>query len=39
MRILVADDEPHVTHALRFLFEKRGYEVVWPIMEKQRWPW
>ena len=28
MKILVADDEPHITHMLRFLFEKRGHEVV-----------
>jgi DNA-binding response OmpR family regulator len=28
MKILIADDEPHITHMLRFLFEKRGHDVV-----------
>lgn len=28
MKILVVDDEPHITHMLRFLFEKRGHVVV-----------
>ena len=27
MKILVVDDEPHITHMLRFLFEKRGHQV------------
>lgn len=27
MKILVVDDEPHITHMLRFLFEKRGHVV------------
>lgn len=28
MRILVVDDEPHIVHMLRFLFEKRGHDVL-----------
>ena len=28
MKILVVDDEPHIRHMLRFLFEKRGHEVM-----------
>jgi DNA-binding response OmpR family regulator len=27
MRILIVDDEPHITRALTILFEKTGYEV------------
>ena len=27
MKILVVDDEPHIRHMLRFLFERRGHEV------------
>jgi len=27
MKILVVDDEPHITHMLRVLFQKRGYQV------------
>lgn len=28
MKILVADDESHITHMLQFLFEKQGHDVV-----------
>ncbi|MCH8207332.1 MAG: response regulator [Chloroflexi bacterium] len=28
MKILVVDDEPHIRHMLRFLFEKRGHDVI-----------
>ena len=28
MKILVVDDEPYIRHMLRFLFEKRGHEVM-----------
>ncbi len=27
LHILVVDDEPHISHMLRFLFERRGHQV------------
>ena len=28
MKVLVVDDEPHIAHMLRFLFERHGHQVV-----------